>query len=72
MPNYIPDKYFIPKPMNEKFSDRQLDTFINLQEKEVRSSKRLNRSSEADQIVAEQLEFLAKLFKERSHRQEKE
>ena len=72
MPNYIPDKYFIPKPMNEKFSDRQLDTFINLQEREVRSAKRLNRSSEADQIVAEQLEFLAKLFKERSHRQEVE
>ena len=72
MPNYIPDKCYIPKPMNEQFSDRQLDTFINLQEKEVRSSKRLNRSSEADQIVAEQLEFLAKLFKERSHRQEKE
>ena len=72
MPNYIPDKYFIPKPMNEKFSDRQLDTFINLQEREVRSAKRLNRSSQADKHVAEQLEFLAKLFKERSHRQEKE
>ena len=72
MTNYIPDKYIIPKPMNEQFSDRQLDTFINLQEKEVRSAKRLNRSSEADQNVAEQLEFLAKLFKERSHRQEKE
>jgi hypothetical protein len=72
MPNYIPDKYFIPKPMNEKFSDRQIDTFINLQEREVRSAKRLNRSSEADQHVAEQLEFLAKLFKERSYRQEVE
>ncbi len=72
MTNYIPDKYYIPKPMKEQFSDRQLDTFINLQEKEVRSAKRLNRSSEADQIVAEQLEFLAKLFKERSHRQEVE
>ena len=72
MLDYIPDKYYIPKPMNEQFSDRQLDTFINLQEKEVRSAKRLNKSSEADQIVAEQLEFLAKLFKERSHRQEKE
>ena len=72
MPNYIPDKYFLPKPMNEKFSDRQLDTFINLQEREVRSAKRLNRSSQADQHVAEQLEFLAKLFKERSHRQEVE
>ena len=72
MPNYIPDKYYIPKPMNEQFSDRQLDTFINLQEKEVRSAKRLNKSSEADQIVAEQLEFLAKLYQERSHRQEKE
>ena len=72
MTNYIPDKYYISKPMNEQFSDRQLDTFINLQEREVRSAKRLNRSSEADQIIAEQLEFLAKLFKERSYRQEKE
>ena len=72
MTNYIPDKYFIPKPMNEKFSDRQLDTFINLQEREVRSAKRLNRSYEADKHVAEQLEFLAKLFKERSYRQEVE
>jgi hypothetical protein len=72
MPNYIPDKYFIPKPMNEKFSDRQIDTFINLQEREVRSAKRSYRSSEADQHVAEQLEFLAKLFKERSYRQEVE
>ena len=72
MTNYIPDKYFIPKPMNEKFSDRQLDTFINLQEREVRSAKRLNRSCETDKHVAEQLEFLAKLFRERSHRQEVE
>ena len=72
MTNYIPDKYYIPKPMNEKFSDRQLDTFINLQEREVRSAKRLNRSYETDKQVAEQLEFLAKLFRERSHRQEKE
>ena len=72
MTNYIPDKYFIPKPMNEKFSDRQLDTFINLQEREVRSAKRLNRSYETDKHVAEQLEFLAKLFRERSHRQEVE
>ena len=72
MPNYIPDKYYIPKPMNEQFSDRQIDTFINLQEREVRAAKRLNRSSQADKHVAEQLEFLAKLFKERSHRQEKE
>ena len=68
MTNYIPDKYFIPKPLNEKFSDRQLDTFINLQEREVRSAKRLNRSYEADKHVAEQLEFLAKLFKERSNK----
>ena len=72
MTNYIPDKYFIPKPMNEQFSDMQLDTFINLKEREVRSAKRLNRSFETDQHVAEQLEFLAKLFKERSLRQKKE
>ena len=72
MTNYIPDKYFLPKPMNEKFSDRQLDTFINLQEREVKSAKRRNRSSRTDKDVAEQLEFLAKLFRERSHRQEVE
>ena len=36
--------------MNEKFSDRQLDTFINLQEEKL-DLQRLNRSSEADKIL---------------------